>query len=152
VNHHALVECLQAAAARVERAEPVAHRAEHGGVCTHGLSHHERRGRDERFADTLAARHFADARVPGTVLEQDQIAREEGRVRPAQVEQHAVVTRHRDDLHPGHNRRAGSDRHACVSSTRRISPTMKRYATMAISALAATNTSAPLKESVHCTM
>ena len=42
--------------------------------------------------------------------------------------------------------------HSSCSSTRRISPTTNRYATIAVIAFAATNTSAPLNEWVHWTM
>ena len=58
----------------------------------------------ERPADALAARDLAEARVAGAVPQDDDVAREVRRVRAAQVQQHAVPSRDRDDEHFGDNR------------------------------------------------
>ena len=49
----------------------------------------------------LSTRHFADTGAAVAVLEHQQVAREERAVRAAQVEQHAVAARDRDDAHAG---------------------------------------------------
>jgi hypothetical protein len=55
--------------------------------------------------DALAAGNLSDAGAPGIVLEDHDVAGEEWAVRAAQVQQHAVVSRHRDDQHLGDGRR-----------------------------------------------
>ena len=53
----------------------------------------------ERAAHAFAARDLADARVPEIVVDDDERAREVRRVCAAQVEQHAVAPRDRNDAH-----------------------------------------------------
>ncbi len=53
----------------------------------------------QRLADAFATRYFADAGVTGIVGKQHQVAGEVGGVCAAEVEQHAVVAGHRNDLH-----------------------------------------------------
>ena len=47
---------------------------------------------DDHLLDRGAAGHLADADVARRIADDDEVAREEGRVRAAQVEQHAVVS------------------------------------------------------------
>ena len=47
----------------------------------------------------LAAWHLANAGVAGIVAKNHHIPREKRRVRSRKIEQHAVTTRHRDNLH-----------------------------------------------------
>ncbi len=56
------------------------------------------------LANALAARHFTDAGVAGVVLEDHDVAGEKRAVGAAQVEQHAVVAGHRNNLHAGDDR------------------------------------------------
>jgi hypothetical protein len=50
------------------------------------------------------ARNFAHAGMAGIVFDNDNIAGEEWRMRAAQVHQHAVMARNRNDLHGGDDR------------------------------------------------
>ena len=70
----------------------------------HLLPFHLRYCRDQRLINGFTARRFADAGVTGAVGQHHDIAGEAGAVRAADVEQHAVVTRHRDHLHVGNYR------------------------------------------------
>src|SRR5262249_3240198 len=63
----------------------------------------------QRLTNALAAGNFAHARVAGIVLEDDDVASEKRSVRTAQVQEHAVMTGHRDDQHLSHDRRLPRD-------------------------------------------
>ena len=64
-----------------------------------GLAHDQGARIFEGLADLLAARHLAQAGVARVVGDDDDVAREEGRVRAREVEQHAVPASDRDDTH-----------------------------------------------------
>ena len=103
VDRRAQIERLLAAAAAVAVGEGLLHRLQHPLV-----RDDQRRGILQRAADLLAAGHLADAGAAGVVGEQQQVAREEGAVRAAQVEQHAVAAGDRDHAQLGDPRRRGS--------------------------------------------
>ena len=68
------------------------------------LPNHLRDGVDQRLVNHLSARRFPDAGVPCAVGQHHNVAGEPGVMRATNVEQHAVLPRHRDDLHLRHDR------------------------------------------------
>jgi hypothetical protein len=92
VNGGAQVEGLLTAPAPIPGGEGLAHARKNAVVGTERATEHQRLGVFDGLADGFAAGHFPDARMSGGVLEDHEVAREEGAVRSAQVEQHAVVT------------------------------------------------------------
>ncbi len=55
----------------------------------------------EGAADVFAAGHFADAGAAGAIVDNDEVAGEEGGVCAAEIQQHAVVAGDGDDSHCG---------------------------------------------------
>jgi hypothetical protein len=86
VDSHAQIESLQAAPLRVPLGEASAHRVEDSLVVPDGLSNHERACVLERLTNALAARRLANAGVACAVLEDNDVAREKGAVRAAQIQ------------------------------------------------------------------
>ena len=84
---------------------------QHLAVAGHRRPFHQGADGVEALAGVVAAVDFADAGVAGAVLQNDQVAGKAGGVGPAEGHQHAVVPRHRDDLHAGDDggRRKGHD-------------------------------------------
>ncbi|CAH0204486.1 hypothetical protein SRABI106_01606 [Rahnella aquatilis] len=70
----------------------------------HFLAFHLSNGLHQRVVNHLPARRFADTGVPGTVLEDNDIAGEVSTVRATNIHQHAVMPCHRNDLHIRDNR------------------------------------------------
>ena len=68
-----------------------------------------RAGFFENLAYLLAAGNLARAGVAGIVGKHNDVAGEEGRVGPAQVQQHAVVAGNRNHPHAGHTRGGMAD-------------------------------------------
>jgi hypothetical protein len=97
----AQVEGLLAAAAAVAVGKGLLHRLQHTLLRAQRLADHQRGGVVQRAADLLAPRHLADAGAAGAVGQDQQVAREEGAMRTAQVEQHAVAAGHRDGAQRG---------------------------------------------------
>src|ERR1051326_8890001 len=64
------------------------------------------------MADPLAAGRLAHAGTPIAVLENDKIPCEEGTVRAAQIQEHAVVSCYRNDLHSSDDGRSCAGRFA----------------------------------------
>ncbi len=94
------------------------------------LAFHLRNSLLQRLQNGFPTGRFTYAGVPGAVGKHHDIAGEAGAVRAADVEQHAVVARHRDHLHAG-DHRAALRRHSgslCIgfSSKRLMSPVMNR--------------------------
>ena len=108
VNGGAQVEGLQPAPAGVAVGEAGLQLLQHLLVRPDRLAHHQGARVLQRLADLLAPRHLAHTGAPGAVGEDEQVAREERRVRAAQVEQHAVAARDGDDAQFGD---AGGGRH-----------------------------------------
>ncbi len=79
VDGGAQVEGLQAAAAGVAVGELRAHGGENVVAGAERLADDQLAGVFQRLADLLAAGHFADAGVAGTVGENDEVAGEERR-------------------------------------------------------------------------
>ena len=100
----AKVKSLVPAPARIAVCKLFAHRVEGVVPRTHGLAHDKRPGIFQRLPDALPARHFAHACLAGVVLQDHDIAREVRAMRAAQIEQHAVMPGHRDNLHGGNDR------------------------------------------------
>jgi hypothetical protein len=92
VDSHAQIEGLQAAPARVAVGEASAHRVEDSLVVTDALADRERARVLQRLTNALAAGHRAEAGVACAVLEDNDVAREKGAVRAAQIQQHAVTS------------------------------------------------------------
>lgn len=107
----AQVEGLHSPPAGIAIGELPLHAHEKLPVRTDRLPHDERARVFERLADLLATGHFADARVPRRIGQQQQVAREERAVRAAEVQQHAVVARDRNDGQ-GRDDRSGRAGHA----------------------------------------
>ena len=97
----AQVEGLQAAPAAVAVGKGLVHLLQHALVRADGLADHQRCRVFQRLADLLAAGHFAHAGAAGRIGEHQQVAGEEGAVRAAQVEQHAVAAGHRNGAQGG---------------------------------------------------
>ncbi|VGP13632.1 hypothetical protein SB00610_01110 [Klebsiella quasipneumoniae subsp. similipneumoniae] len=68
------------------------------------LTYHLRDRRQQRLVDNLTARGFAHAGVAGVIGQHHDIAGKPGVMRPTDVQQHAVVSGHRNDLHLCDNR------------------------------------------------
>ncbi|RMW13823.1 hypothetical protein ALP03_00918 [Pseudomonas amygdali pv. tabaci] len=109
VNGNAQVEGLQAAAARIAIGEGFACRIEDLLVSADAAADHQRACVFQRLADQLATRHFADADMPGIVLEYHDIAGEVRAMRAAEVEQHVVMASHWHYLHLGNDRGLAGD-------------------------------------------
>jgi hypothetical protein len=99
------------APAAVALCKALAHRAQQRVVSAYGLALDQRAGVFQGLADLLAARHLAHAGAAGRVAEDHQIARKKRPVRPAEVEQHAVVAGHRNDLHANDGGRGMAECH-----------------------------------------
>ena len=83
--------------------ESIAHGGQHVFVFTQRLTDHQRDRVLQGGADFLSAGDFTDAGMAGIIFDHHDIAREERGVRAAQVHQHAVVARDRNDLHRRNN-------------------------------------------------
>src|SRR5881227_96948 len=83
VNCDAKVERLHAASARVPVGELVTHRREQIVVSCDGFAEQDRLGIFERPSDALTARHFADADMSRAILDDQNVASEEGAMRSA---------------------------------------------------------------------
>ena len=68
-----------------------ADRVENIIVASDLLATYQRAGLFQGLADSFSARNFPDPNVPGIVFEDDDIAGEEWAMRPAEIEQHAVM-------------------------------------------------------------
>ena len=97
MDRRAQVERLLSAPPAVAIGEGVMQPLQQRTVAADRLADDEGRCILERLADLLAAGHFADAGSSRVVGGDHQVAREERAVRAAQVEQHAVAPRNRDD-------------------------------------------------------
>jgi hypothetical protein len=109
VNGRAQVEGLRAAAAGIAIREAFAHPTQNIVVHPDRATDDQRPRVLQRLTDARAAGNFAHASVAGIVLEDHDVAGEERPVRTAQVQEHAVMTGHRDDRHLGHERRFPQD-------------------------------------------
>ena len=98
----AQVKGLQAAAGGVPGGKGAAHLVEDALVLADRLADHQAARVFQGFADAFATGYFAHAGVAAAVLEDDDIAREIRPMGAAEVEQHAVVAGHGDDLEMGH--------------------------------------------------
>src|SRR5260370_36832427 len=79
--------------------EPFSHGVQNGVVGTEVASDDQVAGFFENLTDSLSSGNLAHARMAGAIGKNRDIAGEVGRVCAAQVQQHAVVTRHRNDAH-----------------------------------------------------
>ena len=104
VDRRAQVERLRATSTGIAIGEAPPHLAENTVEGADRVADDERPGVIERLPDALAAGNLADASASGVVLEDHDVSSEERAVRAAQVEQHAVVARDRDDEHLGDDR------------------------------------------------
>ena len=86
MDSDAQIEGLQAAPGRIPIGEACAHRVEDSLVVTDALADHERARVLQRLTDALAAGHLAEAGVACVVLEDNDVAREKGAVRTAQIQ------------------------------------------------------------------
>src|SRR5580704_970399 len=98
MNGHTLVECLQSASAGIPVGKAFAHRAENVVVPPDRLTEHQLPRIFQRLPNLLAAWYLANAGMAGIISKNYHVSRKERRVRPRKVEQHVVVTRHRDYL------------------------------------------------------
>jgi hypothetical protein len=94
-----LVVRLEAPARGVPVAEAGRHRCQDVVRDTDGLPQHQGTRVLQGLTDALAARDLAHSLAASVVRQDHDVAREEGRVRTAEVEQHAVVPGDRDDAH-----------------------------------------------------
>ena len=59
----------------------------------------------QRLSNTFSTRHLTYTNPAGAILQDDDVTSEEWRVGSAQIEQHAIVTRDRNDCHICNDRR-----------------------------------------------
>ena len=81
MNGHALIEGLQSASAGIAIGEAFAHCVENVVVGTDRAAHDQLPGVLQCLPYVLAAGHLADAGMAGIIANNDDIAREERRVR-----------------------------------------------------------------------
>ena len=74
------------------------------------FSQHQRNSVHQRLINNVTAGRLADAGIPRIVGQYHDITGKPGTMRPADVQQHAVVTGHRNDFHID-NRRTGLSVH-----------------------------------------
>src|SRR5207244_6604583 len=98
VDRYAQVESLQAAATDIAIGERVARLLQDAQIIADRLTDQQSASVLDRLANFLAAGNFANAGMPGVVLDDRDVAREERSVRAAQVEQHAVAPSDGNDL------------------------------------------------------
>jgi hypothetical protein len=99
MNGHTLVESLQSASAGIPVGKALAHRAENVVVPPDRLPDHQLPRIFQRLPNLLAARYLANASVAGIISKNYHVSCKKRRVRPRKIEQHVVVTRHRDNQH-----------------------------------------------------
>ncbi len=80
-------------------------RSEHGVQLRDFLANNERRGVAQDSLQDQRSWRFADAGVSGAVGQQNQHAGEIAAVRAGNIQQHAVITGDRNDLHIRNNGR-----------------------------------------------
>src|SRR5207237_7079276 len=97
-DRYAQVESLQAAATDIAIGERVARLLQDAQIIADRLTDQQSASVLDRLANFLAAGNFANAGMPGVVLDDRDVASEEGSVRAAQVEQHAVAPGDRADV------------------------------------------------------
>lgn len=95
----AQVECLQPTSADIAVGEAATHAIEDCVPVADRLADDELAGIFKGLADPFASGYFAYAGVAGAVLQDDDIAGEVGAMGAAEIQQHAVLTRDRDDAH-----------------------------------------------------
>ncbi|MNP27296.1 hypothetical protein D3C76_1201950 [compost metagenome] len=114
----------------IDRLVALVHALDHFIQPRHLLADHLRDGIHQGLVDHLAAGGFPDAGIPGVIGQHHDIAGKPGVMRAADVQQHAVLTGNRDNLHFGYNRarlHTHYERSATgFSSIRLISPTSTR--------------------------
>ena len=113
---HPQVKSLKTTTAAVTVCKSHAQSVQYIVPTTQSLSQHQRRGVFECEANFFAAGHLAHACVTVAVCQDDQIASKKWPMGTAQVEQHAVVAGHRNDLHAGDGGGAGGLEHAVEQS------------------------------------
>src|SRR5664279_6622342 len=98
MNHDAKIKGLLTSPASITIGELLPNCIEDGVIRSDCLSHDQWPRVLKGLTDALAARHFAGANVASIVPQDDDIAGKQRPMRTAQIEQHAVFTRHRDHL------------------------------------------------------
>ena len=106
VDRRAQIEGLQAATAGIPVGKGRAHGVEDVVVVTERPADHHRPGILDGLANLLAARDFTKTRVAGAVLDDHDVACEEGSMRTGQVKFHTVLPGDGNHLQLGDNRRA----------------------------------------------
>jgi hypothetical protein len=106
VDHDAQIERLKATSAGIAIGKALADRVERCVERRDGLANDQRLCILQRLANALTARNLTGADMAGIVRQNNDVAREQRTVRAAQIEQHAVFTRHGYDAHIGDDRRA----------------------------------------------
>ncbi len=114
VHGDAQVEGLQPAPTRITVGKSLAHGVEHALVVPDGLADHQGAGVLEGLANLLAAGHLAQAGVAGTVAQYHDVAGEERAMGATEVEQHAVVSGHRDHAQLGDHWRGEESLRGCL--------------------------------------
>ena len=104
MNRDPLIERLHSTAVRVFTCESFAHCIQHSTICCDRLPLHKRTRIFEHFANLLTAWHLAHTHIACAVFQEHKVARKERRVRSAEIQQHAVLSRDGNDTHAGHNR------------------------------------------------
>ena len=101
MHRDAQVEGLRPAPTAVAAGKRLADAPQHRPVFPDRPPEHQVAGLLEGTGNGFAARHLAQPGLPMAVGQDDDVAGEDRRMRPAQVEQHAVLSGHRHDPHAG---------------------------------------------------
>src|SRR2546427_7928702 len=91
MHGNAQIEGLQAAPTRVAPGQGLLQVLQQLEVVAHGLADEQRLAVLQRLAYAFAARHLAHTGVARAVVDEHDVAREVGRMRAAEVHEHAVA-------------------------------------------------------------
>ncbi len=101
MNGGAQIEGLISPAAGITIGEGFAHVAQQVFIFAQSVADNQLRRVFQRLTNFLAAGNLTHASVAGIIFDDHDIAGEERRVRATEIQQHTVVTGHRDNLHVG---------------------------------------------------
>src|SRR2546427_669459 len=107
MHGNAQIEGLQAAPTRVAPGQGLLQVLQQLEVVAHGLADEQRLAVLQRLAYAFAARHLAHTGVARAVVDEHDVAREVGRMRAAEVHEHAVAAGDGNDFDLGDGRGGG---------------------------------------------
>ena len=114
VNSGTQIEGLQTTPTGIAIGKCIAYGIQHIFIFAKRFADYQRDRIFQGFANFLAAGNFTDASMAGVIFDNHNITREEWGMRAAQIHQHAVVTRNRNNLHSGNDWGSKLCTHHCV--------------------------------------